>query len=51
LGYAVFLGTNLVSRSLKHPSVISRLSAEAKYWVVANGVVKVCWLQQLLQEL
>jgi hypothetical protein len=50
-GYAVFLGTNLVSWSSKRQNVISRSSAEAEYRAVANGVVEACWLRQLLQEL
>jgi hypothetical protein len=50
-GYDVFFGTNLVSWSSKHQNIVSCSSAEAEYWVVANGVVEVCWLRQLLQEL
>jgi hypothetical protein len=50
-GYAVFLGTNLVSWSSKRQNVVSRSSAEAEYRAVANGVAKACWLRQLLQEL
>jgi hypothetical protein len=50
-GYTVFLGNNLVCWSSKHQNVVSRLSAEAKYRAVANGMAEACWLQQLLQEL
>jgi hypothetical protein len=50
-GYAMFLGTNLVSWSSKRQNVISRLSAKAEYRAVANGVAETCWLRQLLQEL
>jgi hypothetical protein len=49
-GYAVFLGTNLISWSLKHHNVISRSSVKAEYRAVANGVAEVCWMRQLLQE-
>jgi hypothetical protein len=31
--------------------VVSCSSAEAKYWAVANGMAKACWLQQLLHKL
>jgi hypothetical protein len=47
----VFLGTNLISWSLKRQNVVSRSSAEAKYRAVANGVAEAYWLRQLLQEL
>ena len=50
-GYAVFLGTNLVSWSSKRQNTVSRSSAEAEYRAVANGVAETCWLRQLLQEL
>jgi hypothetical protein len=43
-GYAVFLGTNLISWSLKRQNVVSRSSAEAEYQAMANGVAEVCWL-------
>jgi hypothetical protein len=48
LGYAVLLGDNLVSWSVKRQNVISRSSAEAEYRVVANGVAKASMLRQLL---
>jgi hypothetical protein len=43
----MFLGTNLISWSLKRQNVVSRLSAEAEYRAVAEAY----WLRQLLQEL
>jgi hypothetical protein len=51
LGYAVFLGDNLVSWSAKRQTVVSRSSAEAEYRAVANGVAEATWLRQLLLEL
>jgi hypothetical protein len=51
LGYAVFLGDNLVSWSSKRQNVVSRSSAEAKNRAIANGVAEAGWLHQLLQEL
>jgi hypothetical protein len=50
-GYAVFLGDNLVSWSVKRQTVVSRSSAEAEYRAVANGVAEATWLHQLLHEL
>jgi hypothetical protein len=44
-GYAVFLGDNLVSWSVKRQTVVSCSSAEAEYRVVANGVTEATWLR------
>ncbi|KAK4364549.1 hypothetical protein RND71_015907 [Anisodus tanguticus] len=49
--YCMFLGNNLVSRSAKRQSTLSRSSAEAKYQGVANVVSESCWLRNLLLEL
>ena len=51
LGYAVFLGDNLISWSSKRQNTVSRSSAEAEYRAVANGVAEATWLRQLLLEL
>jgi hypothetical protein len=51
IGYTVFLGDNLISWSSKRQNIVSRLSAEAEYGAMANGVAEACWLRQLLQEL
>jgi hypothetical protein len=40
----VFLSANLISWSSKHLNIVSRLSAEAEYRAMANGVAEVCWL-------
>jgi hypothetical protein len=44
-GYAVFLGTNLVSWATKWQPVVSRSSAEAEYRVVANDVIEASWMR------
>jgi hypothetical protein len=50
LGYATFLGDNLISWSSKRQNTVARSSAEVEYHVVANGVVEATWLRQLLLE-
>ena len=50
-GFAVYLGSNLVSWSSKRQNTVSRSSAEAEYRAVANAVAECCWLRQLLGEL
>jgi len=47
----MFLGDNLVSWSSKRQNTVSRSSAKAEYGIVANGIVEVTWLRQLLLEL
>ncbi|GJS89110.1 ribonuclease H-like domain-containing protein [Tanacetum coccineum] len=37
--------------SSKRQVIISRSSAEAEYWGVANAVAETCWLRNLLREL
>ncbi|KAJ9565668.1 hypothetical protein OSB04_001634 [Centaurea solstitialis] len=50
-GFCVYLGDNLVSWSSKRQHVVSRLSAEAEYWGIANVVAEAAWLRNLLLEL
>jgi len=50
-GYCIYLGDALVSCSSKRPPTVSRSSAEAEYWAIANAVSECCWLRQLLGEL
>jgi hypothetical protein len=47
----VFVGDNLVSWLVKQQTVVSRSSAEAEYYAIANGVAEATWLRQLLHEL
>nr|GEV57641.1 ribonuclease H-like domain-containing protein [Tanacetum cinerariifolium] len=51
LGYCVFLDDNLLSWSAKRQHTLSRSSAEAEYWGVANVVAETAWLCNLLREL
>ncbi|MFS8002612.1 putative RNA-directed DNA polymerase [Helianthus anomalus] len=50
-GYAIYLGSNLVSwRARKQPTV-SRSSTEAEYKAIADTVAELTWLEALLKEL
>ena len=40
-GFAVFLGTNLVSWSARKQSTVSRSSTEAEYKAIANATAEV----------
>jgi histone deacetylase 1/2 len=50
-GFAVFLGTNLVSWSSRKQATVSRSSTEAEYKALANATAEVMWIQTLLMEL
>lgn len=50
-GFAVFLGSNLVSWSARKRATVSRSSTEAEYKAVPNATAEVMWIQKLLEEL
>ena len=50
-GFAVFLGSNLVSSSARKQATVSRSSTEAEYKALANATAEVMWIQTLLYEL
>jgi hypothetical protein len=50
-GFAVFLGSNLISWSFRKQATVSRFSTEAEYKALANATAEVMWLQTLLPEL
>lgn len=50
-GFAVFLGSNLISWSARKQATVSRSSTEAEYKSMANATAEVMWVQTLLREL
>lgn len=50
-GFAVFLGSNLVSWSARKQATVSRSSIEAEYKALANATAEVMWIQTILKEL
>ena len=50
-GFAVFLGSNLISWSARKQATVSRSSTEAEYKALANATAEMMWVQKLLQEL
>lgn len=50
-GYAVYLGSNVVSWCSKKQQVVSRSSTEAEYRALAQATSEVVWIENLLSEL
>jgi len=50
-GFAVFLGSNLISWTARKQATVSRSSTEAEYKSLANATAEVMWVQKLLEEL
>jgi histone deacetylase 1/2 len=50
-GFAVFLGSNLISWNARKQATVSRSSTEAEYKSMANATAELMWVQTLLKEL
>ncbi|KAJ9543887.1 LOW QUALITY PROTEIN: hypothetical protein OSB04_023594 [Centaurea solstitialis] len=50
-GYAIYLGSNLISWSARKQKTVSRSSTESEYKAIADTIAELIWLKSLLQEL
>ncbi|KAJ9551850.1 hypothetical protein OSB04_015895 [Centaurea solstitialis] len=50
-GYAIYLGSNLVSWSARKQKTVYRSSTESEYKALADAVAELTWIQALLLEL
>ena len=50
-GFAIYLGSNLISWTSRKQRTISRSSTESDYKALADTVGELTWLQALLREL
>lgn len=50
-GFAIFLGSNLISWCARKQATVSRSSTEAEYKTVADSTAEIMWVQTLLRAI
>ncbi|XP_022006775.1 uncharacterized mitochondrial protein AtMg00810-like [Helianthus annuus] len=50
-GFAIYIGTNLISWSARKQKAVSRSSTESKYKAIADTIAELIWIKSLLREL
>lgn len=50
-GFAIFIGSNLVSCNARKQATTSRSSIESEYKAIVNATAEIMWVQTLLAEL
>ncbi|XP_043687442.1 uncharacterized mitochondrial protein AtMg00810-like [Telopea speciosissima] len=50
-GFAIYLGSNLISWSSRKQATVARSSTESEYRALANAAIELTWLQSLLKKL
>lgn len=50
-GYFTFVKGNHVTKKSKKQKIVLRLSAEAKFWSMANGVCELLWIKSAFKDL
>jgi histone deacetylase 1/2 len=50
-GFAIYLGSNLISWNARKQATVSRSSTEAEYKAIANATAEVMWIQTLMRDI
>jgi hypothetical protein len=50
-GFAVFIGSNLISWCVKKQKTVSHSSTKVKYKLMADATAEIMWVQSILREL
>jgi hypothetical protein len=50
-GFAIYLGSNIISWSARKQAIVSRSGTEAEYKSLAYATTEVIWVQTIMKEL